>query len=75
VFTLVLQAIDNAPQAGSLAIVYLDPIPASGTNTSQSAPITAPAPAPASLFTLDGRPALVTALPAGATASTVRLPR
>ena len=75
VFTLVLQAIDDAPQAGSLAIAYLDPVPASATNATHSTPLTAPAPTSASLFTLDGRPALVTALPAGATASTVRLPR
>jgi len=70
VFTLTLQAIDNAPQAGALALAYLDPIAGSGGTTHA----TAATPGPGSMFTLDGRPAFVTALPTGATAGSVRLP-
>jgi len=75
-FTLVLRAVDSAPQAGSLAIAYLDPVAVtfnSGAGATNSAsPVPGPAsPAP---FTLAGRPAFVTALPADATAASVRLP-
>ncbi len=70
VFTLVLQAIDNAPQAGSLAIAYLDPVATFAPSAAGSSSATTPAP-----FTLAGRAALVSALPAGAPAASVRLPR
>ncbi len=73
-FTLVLQAIGGAPQAGSLAIAYLDPIGAFRSVPTDSTATTAPAPATPAPFMLAGRPALVTALPAGASAAAVRLP-
>ena len=87
VFTLVLQAIDTAPQAGSLAIAYLDPVApmqlaphsSSSTTSGEGMLPTTPSPARAAAspapFTLDGRPALVTVLPVGASAAAVRLPR
>jgi hypothetical protein len=64
-FSLVLQAIGNAPQAGSLAVAYLRPLAT-----------TAPAPSAtsASPYSFDSQPALVVALPAGVPAAAVRLP-
>jgi hypothetical protein len=64
-FSVVLEAIGGAPQAGSLAIAYLDPLKAATS---------APSPAAAPEFSFAGQPALVVALPAGVTASSVHLP-
>jgi hypothetical protein len=63
-FSLVLRSIGSAPQAGSLAVAYLNPIKA-------SAAVASPAPPE---FAFGGRPALVVALPAGVAAGAVRLP-
>ncbi len=59
-FSLVLQAISNAPQSGSLAVAYLRPLTT-----------TAPA---AGTYSFDSQPALVVALPAGVPATAVHLP-
>ena len=64
-FSVVLQSIEGAPQAGSLAIAYLDPLKATTS---------APSPAAAPEFSFAGQPALVVALPAGVAASSVHLP-
>jgi len=64
-FSVVLQAIEGAPQSGSLAVAYLDPLKATTS---------APSPAAAPEFSFAGRPALIVALPAGVTASSVHLP-
>ena len=65
-FSLVLRSIQSAPQAGSLAVAYLDPVKASAGVSL--------APAPPE-FAFAGQPALVVALPAGVAATDVRLPR
>ncbi len=62
-FSLVLWSIGSAPQAGSLAVAYLNPIKPSAAGAS-----------PAPEFAFSGRPALVVALPAGVAAGAVRLP-
>ncbi|HUK77069.1 MAG TPA: hypothetical protein VL117_05640 [Thermoleophilia bacterium] len=64
-FSLVLRSIQSAPQAGSLAVAYLDPVKASAGVSL--------APAPPE-FAFAGQPALVVALPAGVAATDVRLP-
>jgi len=65
-FSLVLRSIQSAPQAGSLAVAYLDPVKA-------SAGVTSLAPAPPE-FAFAGQPALVVALPSGVAAAGVHLP-
>lgn len=61
-FSLVLQAIGNAPQAGSLAIAYLLPVATTSPEAQQPA------------FAFDSQPALVVDLPAGVAAAAIRLP-
>jgi len=63
-FSVVLRSIESAPQAGTLAVAYLEPVKASATAASPPPPT----------FAFGGRPALVEALPAGVTAADVRLP-
>jgi len=63
-FSVVLRSIESAPQAGALAVAYLEPVKASATEASPAPPT----------FAFGGRPALVVALPAGVTAADVRLP-
>ena len=64
-FSLGLQAISNAAQAGSLAVAYLRPLttaaPAAGGAASET-------------YSLGSQPALVVALPGGVSASAVHLP-
>ena len=59
-----LWSVGSAPQAGSLAVAYLNPIEASAAGASPAPPE----------FAFSGRPALVVALPAGVAAGAVRLP-
>lgn len=63
-FSLNLLSADSAPAAGSLSIAYLRPLVA----PSSSASVPPPA------YSLNGRPALLAALPASVPASAVRLP-
>ena len=63
-FSLTLLSADSAPAAGSLLIAYLRPLATAPTSSSATPPA----------YSFNGRPALLTALPASVPASTVRLP-
>ena len=63
-FSLTLLSADSAPAAGSLLIAYLRPLATAPTSASATPPA----------YSFNGRPALLTALPASVPASTVRLP-